>query len=298
MSKLIAFLKHTMSMTEVYQPVIIKELLCNKGTCSKDQLAFALAKYDVSIRDYYRKIVMRWPKKTLMNHDILQYDRKEKTFRLTEHIVAPNDIRAAIDLCDQAINTWIAAKQNAEKSPEVNESIRYRILKQAKGRCQLCGIPSSLRPIDIDHIIPQSQADKRNTVLKDGTRIPVHSEENLQALCFKCNRAKRDADDTDFRRRRKLVRDRIPEIIKDEGRNPQIKILKGKALIEALHDKLLEEFEEYFESHNVEELADIQEVILALVESKGMAKKDFMKLVKEKRDNRGGFKNGYFYESG
>ncbi len=49
-------------MTDVYQPVIIKELLLNDGTCTKAELATALAGHDFTVQEYYERIVMRWPK--------------------------------------------------------------------------------------------------------------------------------------------------------------------------------------------------------------------------------------------
>ena len=61
------FLLEKMSMTEIYQPVIIRELLKNGGSCSKDHLASKLAEYDLAVLQYFRQILMRWPKKTLNN---------------------------------------------------------------------------------------------------------------------------------------------------------------------------------------------------------------------------------------
>jgi len=69
----------------------------------------------------------------------------------------------------------------------IPDSLRYLVLKAAGGRCcQLCGIAVKERPLDVDHIIPRSRGG--NTELA-----------NLQALCSKCNRSKRNQDDTDFR---------------------------------------------------------------------------------------------------
>jgi len=59
-------------------------------------------------------------------------------------------------------------------------------LKEAKGRCALCGVTKDERPLDVDHIIPRSRGGR--TVY-----------ENLQALCSKCNRSKLNKDETDFR---------------------------------------------------------------------------------------------------
>jgi predicted house-cleaning noncanonical NTP pyrophosphatase (MazG superfamily) len=129
--------------------------------------------------------------------------------------------------------------------------------------------------------------------------VDVNAPENLQALCFACNRAKRDADETDFRRRDKLVRDRIPEIIEAEGRRPIVRELIGQKLRTALLDKLVEEHAELLNAndsqHRLEELADIAEVIFALAGQYGADEKALLALVREKRNERGGFEKGYLY---
>ena len=287
------FLTDKMSMTEIYQPVIIKELLQNSGTCTKDQLAVALADYDLSVKDYYRKIVMRWPKITLTKHNVINYQREGEKWNL---IASIQDRDELINICDRKIAEWLEKKRDQEKDPAVNQSKRYRVLKRAKSKCELCGIPAQLRPLDIDHIIPQSKADKFGKVVLNGKHILVHSEENLQVLCFKCNRAKRDQDGTDFRKRKKLVRDRIPEIIRDSGRDPIIKKLSGNRLMSALNEKLIEEHEEYLESKDVYELADMVEVILAIARAKGSSQERLFDIITQKRTSNGGFTEGYFYE--
>ena len=64
--------------------------------------------------------------------------------------------------------------------------MRFTVLKAAGGRCQLCGISTKERPLDVDHIVPRSRGGKTDLT-------------NLQALCSKCNRSKRNQDETDFR---------------------------------------------------------------------------------------------------
>jgi predicted house-cleaning noncanonical NTP pyrophosphatase (MazG superfamily) len=292
-TELKTFLMDKMSMTEIYQPVIIKELLLHGGTRTKDQLAVALADYDLSVKDYYRKIVMRWPKITLTKHNVVDYQRKGEKWNL---IASFNDIEELIKICDSKISEWLENKRNGEKDPAVNASKRYRVLKRAKSKCELCGIPAQLRPIDVDHIIPKTKADRYGKVVLHGKHVPMHSEENLQALCFKCNRAKRDQDGTDFRKQKKLVRDRIPEIIRNTGRDPIIKTLTGNQLMSALNEKLIEEHEEYLESKDVYELADMVEVILAIAKAKGSSQERLFDIVAQKRTSNGGFTEGYFYE--
>jgi predicted house-cleaning noncanonical NTP pyrophosphatase (MazG superfamily) len=291
-SNLRAFLTDTMSMSEVYQPVIIKELLENGGTCSKDHLAARLADHDESVQEYYRKILMRWPKITLTKHGVVEYDRSKKEFILTvDAYEVEND--ELIRLCEEKIEAWLASRGGDANS--VSSSQRYEVLKAARGKCQLCGIPSSLRPIDVDHIVPQSKANRYGKVVIDSRPVDVNSIENLQALCFKCNRAKRDGDDTDWRTRDKLVRDGIPALIAAEGRVPYVVQLKGKKLTEALREKLIEEVGEYLDSGDVEELADVVEVVRSLAEVHGVSAKELDVLRARKRTEKGGFEGGQYY---
>ena len=73
-------------------------------------------------------------------------------------------------------------------------------MEKAEGRCQACGVLATERLLDIDHIIPRSQASSRGEVrLPSGEWIAVDDGRNLQALCYLCNRGKRDTSTTDFR---------------------------------------------------------------------------------------------------
>ena len=65
----------------------------------------------------------------------------------------------------------------------------------------------------------------------------------------------------------KLVRDKIPEIIEASGKTCTCETLRDGQYIEFLNQKLLEEVNEYLESGLVEELADIGEVMHAILES-------------------------------
>ena len=94
----------------------------------------------------------------------------------------------------------------------------------------------------------------------------------------------------------KLVRDRIPDIIKSQGREPIVKQLGRDKFIEALNDKLTEEVEEYFEDRNIEELADITEVVLSLAMLQGYDEDEFFKVIEKKRYEKGSFMCGYFYK--
>lgn len=87
----------------------------------------------------------------------------------------------------------------------------------------------------------------------------------------------------------KLVRDRIPEIIQDSGKTCEIEVLDDKTYLEILDKKLTEELNEYYESHNAEELADLLEVVYATAKARGYTKEQLEEIRQNKADKRGAF---------
>lgn len=96
----------------------------------------------------------------------------------------------------------------------------------------------------------------------------------------------------------KLVRDNIPEIIEKEGKKVTTKILNDEEYREELNRKLQEEVKEYLDDKNVEELADIVEVIYGILNSMNIPIQKFEEVRKSKADKKGGFeKRIYLIES-
>jgi predicted house-cleaning noncanonical NTP pyrophosphatase (MazG superfamily) len=62
----------------------------------------------------------------------------------------------------------------------------------------------------------------------------------------------------------KLIRDNIPDIIKQSGKSCDITTLNDEQFFECLNDKLMEEVNEYLQSPDIQELADILEVVITL----------------------------------
>lgn len=92
----------------------------------------------------------------------------------------------------------------------------------------------------------------------------------------------------------KLVRDKIPEIIAQQGESANIRILSDKAYTAALEQKLDEETAEFHKEKNLEELADILEVVYALADDLGYTKEDLLQVYNQKHEKRGGFHSRIF----
>ena len=95
----------------------------------------------------------------------------------------------------------------------------------------------------------------------------------------------------------KLVRDKIPEIIEADNKKCEIEIVEGKEKQGLLEKKLLEEVNEYLEDKNLEELADVMEVLYGLAKELGYSEEELNKKREEKLKERGGFKEGIVLKS-
>lgn len=92
----------------------------------------------------------------------------------------------------------------------------------------------------------------------------------------------------------KLVRDKIPDIIRKSGANPTIRTLNDGEYVQALRDKLNEEVAEFHAENNTEELADILEVAFSLAENMDCSREELLALCDQKRILRGGFEARQF----
>ncbi len=188
--QLVEFLETKMSMSHVYQPLLVRALVDAGGVATVRQLAAAFLSQDESQILYYEKRVKEMPLTVLKRHKVVTSDGKLVSLNVGNLTLEQSaHIRM---ICEQRLQSFIQKRGIAiwdyrllDDDP-VTDSLRFRVLKAAGGRCQLCGITAKQCPLDVDHIIPRSRGGKTELA-------------NLQALCSKCNRSKRNQDDTDFR---------------------------------------------------------------------------------------------------
>jgi diadenosine tetraphosphate (Ap4A) HIT family hydrolase len=211
--ELLKFIERDMRMSHVYQPVMLRTLLDHRGRASREAIARQLLNSDESQLDYYSEIVRDMVGKVLTRRGVVTRDGREYFLPGFDRLTS-GEIEKLHAACETKLETYLAKRgetvwQHRRRSPGyVSGTLKYEVLKRAKFRCELCGIPAEERALEVDHIKPRN---------KGGT----DDISNLQALCFRCNATKRDHDDTDFRVVRESLEAREDECqfcdIRDRG---------------------------------------------------------------------------------
>ena len=94
----------------------------------------------------------------------------------------------------------------------------------------------------------------------------------------------------------KLIRDKIPEIIEKKGGKAIVHIADKEEYSTKLSEKLQEEVDEFMKDKNLEEIADIAEVLEALaIDLKGTWE-EVQKIKHKKAEERGKFKKKIILE--
>ncbi len=94
----------------------------------------------------------------------------------------------------------------------------------------------------------------------------------------------------------KLVRDRIPEIIDNDNKKCDVRILNADEYLKMIDAKLDEELAEYHKDQNIEELADLIEVIYAAAKARGYSIAELEAVRVQKAEKRGTFEKRIFLE--
>ena len=87
----------------------------------------------------------------------------------------------------------------------------------------------------------------------------------------------------------KLVRDKIPEMIEASGKTCETEILSEEEYLQMIDNKLDEELAEYHTDQNIEELADLLEVLYATAKARGYSIEELEQVRVDKQQVRGGF---------
>ncbi|WP_423819213.1 HIT domain-containing protein [Salinimicrobium sp. TIG7-5_MAKvit] len=191
MSDLEHFIQNKMSMSHIYQPVMIKKLLTSLGKAHKTEIAQEILTYDSSQVEYYEKVTNNMVGRVLRSHHIVEKEKNHYILKDFE-VLSPEEVAKSIKLCEAKIEEFtekrgVAMWEHRRKNRKaISGSIRYEVLKRALGRCELCGISKEEKALEVDHIIPKNLGGE-------------DSINNYQALCYTCNANKRDTDNTDFR---------------------------------------------------------------------------------------------------
>jgi len=88
----------------------------------------------------------------------------------------------------------------------------------------------------------------------------------------------------------KLVRDKIPDVIKANGDEAIFHVAGDEEYYEKLKEKVLEEFNEFVEDESPEEFVDLMEVLDAIAEYIGFDKAQLEAIRRAKNEKRGAFK--------
>lgn len=184
------FITEDMSMSHIYQPVMLIELLKNHGSASEEDIAKVILNRDPTQLDYYVDKVKNMVGKVLANRQITS---KEKSIHSLNGFkeLTQEQIDELINLCMDKLVEYVDRRgdkiweHRATDREAISGSVRYQVLLRAGRRCESCGASVADKAIDVDHIIPRSLGG-------------LNDISNYQALCWECNTNKGNRDKTDF----------------------------------------------------------------------------------------------------
>jgi ATP adenylyltransferase len=191
--QLYKFITEDMTMSHVYQPVMLIEMLMSDyGTASVEVIAKAILDHDPTQVEYYSEVVKKMPGVVLTkNRGITVKSGNIYSLKGFEKLTV-DERQKLILACEKRIREYEDKGDGAHWEHRrrtravISGTVRYKVLSRAKFRCELCGIMDSDKALEVDHIVPKNLGGEDDIA-------------NYQALCYTCNAQKRDTDSTDFR---------------------------------------------------------------------------------------------------
>jgi ATP adenylyltransferase len=241
----------TTSMSHIYKPVMLQAVLKRGGRATKAEIASDIVQRDILQHEHYRRnVVDQMPGRRLIRDSALIKDGD------TYHLAPPfGTLRESerLDLiaeCERRIENFlmeIGDRFSRRSDDPIPGTVRYQVLKQAGGRCELCGASHDEVPLDVDHIIPRAKGGSND-------------EANLQVLCRTCNAQKRDRDDTNFRELTASYDERKPDCIfckKETGDDPLAFVVEDEFPVTKGHRLIISRrhVSDYFDLHHSERTA-------------------------------------------
>lgn len=113
-----------MTMTAIYQPIIVRELVVQRGRCPVSRLVYIIN--TIAGTRIGRETVMRWPRITLMRHSIISYDSTDDSFVLNCNLNSARQVDNIVELCNGHIRKWLTKMNTTRNVSNEHSQTRKR----------------------------------------------------------------------------------------------------------------------------------------------------------------------------
>lgn len=203
-------------MAHIYKPVMLLTIIRNGGTASKNDIAKAFLLRDSSQIDFYKRNVHKMPGTRLVRDGFLEKDGNDYSLIGILGDLSQDQRIEIEEILEQRISNYLEMRNPFDDSnlDSVPGSVRFNVLLESGNRCELCGVSSQQKQIDVDHIVPRSKGGSND-------------RSNLQALCRTCNAQKKNRDDTDFHAVHESYSDRDKDCVFCQIEDTKERIIDG-----------------------------------------------------------------------
>jgi len=127
MKSLREYIEKQMSMSHIYQPVMIRTLLESSGIANKELIARNISSYDISQQEYYQSIVDKMVGQVLRKNNVVEKENGSYSLIGYESL-SPKDVLTLIELCNKRLADFIEKEANKFLSIEEKIEILYLAL--------------------------------------------------------------------------------------------------------------------------------------------------------------------------